>query len=306
VERRKPEWLSVRPPSGPRYLAIKDVARTRRLATVCEEARCPNVAECWGGGTATFMMMGETCTRGCRFCAVATAKQPPPPDPDEPRHLVEAICAMGLDYVVLTSVNRDDLPDEGAGHVARCIATLRHDLPALLVEVLIPDFSGRTDLIADVVAAGPHVLAHNLETVARLTPRVRDRRAGYAQSLSVLREVGRIAPHLFTKSSLMLGLGETTAEVLASMRDLREEGVALLTLGQYLQPTRQHLPVEEFIAPETFAWYERVGLELGFAFVAAGPLVRSSYRAGELFMSRVLRAGAAVAPVAARAMPAEA
>jgi len=284
----KPPWLRVRPPGGESYLRIKSLLRENGLHTVCEEAQCPNVGECWGGGTATFMLMGDTCTRGCRFCAVKTAKVGAPLDPDEPSKVAASIAALGLDYVVLTSVDRDDLPDQGAAHVAETIARLRASDPRLLVEVLIPDFQGRRDLLQTVVEAGPHVLAHNVETVARLTPTVRDARAGYRQSLSVLRMGKEIRPGQVTKSSLMVGLGETDDEVVAAMRDLREAGVDVLTIGQYLRPSAWHLPVDGYVPPERFRRYEEIGLSLGFAYVASGPLVRSSYRAGEYFLKSYL------------------
>jgi lipoyl synthase len=243
------------------------------------------------------MLMGDTCTRGCRFCSVKTARHPGPLDAEEPLHIAETVRAMGLDYVVLTSVNRDDLPDQGAGHFAETIRRTRLACPELLVEVLIPDFQGRPDLLDQIVAAEPAVLAHNLETVERLQGPVRDPRASFAQSLAVLHHLKRAAPQRFTKSSLMLGLGETEAEVLEAMRALRAVDVDFLTLGQYLQPDRRKLEVCEFIHPDVFRRLERAGLELGFAYVAAGPLVRSSYRAAEFYIARQVRAGRA-APAA--------
>ena len=285
----KPSWLKVRLPGSPRYRQIKDRARELRLSTVCEEARCPNIGECWGGGTATFMVMGDTCTRGCRFCAVKTMRTPPPLDVDEPTNVASAIAEMGLDYVVLTSVDRDDLPDQGASHFAACVDAIRAASPRTMVEVLIPDFQGRIDLLAPIIASRPEVLAHNVETVERLTPRVRDPRAGYHQSLRVLAGIKATEPTLFTKSSLMVGVGETEPEMIRSMRDLREVGCDFLTIGQYLQPTQKHLVVEEFVHPDLFARYEQIGLELGFAYVASGPLVRSSYKAGEFFIRRLIK-----------------
>ena len=289
--RGKPHWLKVKIPQGERYLWIRDRARTHNLHTVCEEARCPNVGECWESGTATFMLLGDKCTRVCRFCSVGTAKSPPGPDPEEPGHIADTIRAMGLDYVVLTSVNRDDLEDQGAGHFAETIRQTRQASPALLIEVLIPDFQGERRLLDIIVQARPAVIAHNLETVARLSPGVRDPRAGYAQSLSVLAILKELAPTLKTKSSLMLGLGETEGEVLEAMADLRAAGVDFLTLGQYLQPHRGKLPVREFLPPERFEALEQAGLEMGFAYVAAGPLVRSSYRAAEFYIARQLAGG---------------
>jgi lipoic acid synthetase len=286
---RKPDWLKVKVPQGERFAWIKGRARELKLHTVCEEARCPNIGECWQGGTATFMLMGDTCTRGCRFCSVKTARHPGALDPTEPRHIAETIRAMALDYVVLTSVNRDDLPDQGAGHFAETIRRTQLANPELLIEVLIPDFQGQPHLLDTIVAARPAVIAHNLETVERLQHPVRDPRAGFAQSLAVLDYVKRNAPHIKTKSSLMLGLGETEEEVLEAMRALRAVEVDFLTLGQYLQPERRKLKVWRFVPPQEFARLERAGLALGFDYVAAGPLVRSSYRAAEFYIARRLR-----------------
>ncbi|HEX9842482.1 MAG TPA: lipoyl synthase [bacterium] len=287
---RKPDWLKVKVPQGERFNWIRNRARGLHLHTVCEEARCPNIGECWQGGTATFMLMGDTCTRGCRFCSVKTARHPAALDAEEPAHIAETVRAMGLDYVVLTSVNRDDLPDQGAGHFAETIRRAQLASPDLLIEVLIPDFQGRAELIDKIVAARPAVIAHNVETVERLQDVVRDPRAGFAQSLGVLEHVRRSAPHIRTKSSLMLGVGETEAEVLETMGALRAIGCDFLTLGQYLQPDRRKLKVQAFIRPDVFKRLEQAGLEMGFGYVAAGPLVRSSYRAAEFFISRQLRA----------------
>jgi lipoic acid synthetase len=279
----KPEWLKVRMPGGGRYELVKQTLRELQLHTVCEEASCPNVGECWGSGTATVMLMGKTCTRGCRFCDVASG-MPEPLDPLEPRHLAEAVGRLGLDYLVVTSVNRDELSDGGASHFAQAIVELRRAAPKTLVEVLTPDFQGShaaLDMIAD---AGPTVAAHNIETVERLTPKVRDRRASYRQSLDVLAYYK--SRGMRTKSSLMVGVGEEPSEVVQAMRDLRSVDCDILTIGQYLRPSEKHLAVEEFVKPEQFAAYEREGLALGFKFVAAGPLVRSSYKAGEFFIQR--------------------
>lgn len=299
----KPPWLKVKMPGSPRYQAIKERARELKLSTVCEEARCPNIGECWGGGTATFMVMGDTCTRGCRFCAVKTARKPAPLDPDEPQNVAEAIAEMGLDYVVVTSVDRDDQPDQGAGHFAACIRSIRERSPRTLIEVLIPDFRGDEALLAQVVDAKPDVIAQNVETVERLTHVVRDPRAGYRQSLDLLRNIKRMDPTRFTKSSLMVGVGETRDEMLAAMRDLREVGCDFLTIGQYLQPTPKHLPVLEFVTPEMFAEYEQIGLEMGFHYVASGPLVRSSYKAGEFFIQRFIEKNRGVEAPAVEAHP---
>jgi lipoic acid synthetase len=287
VNARKPGWLRVGVPGGERYGRVRDTLSGLNLHTVCAEAHCPNVAECWGGGTATVMLMGDTCTRGCRFCQVKTAARPPALDPDEPRHIAEAVRKLSLDYVVVTSVDRDDLPDGGAAHFAEAIRRLK-EVPGLLVEVLTPDFQGDADAVRTVGRASPDVFANNLETVRRLTPAVRDGRAGYDQTLGVLERMKREFPGVVTKSSIMVGLGEGAAEVEQSMRDLRAVGVEVLTLGQYLRPSAWHLPVVEFVTPEAFAAYESEGRRLGFRYVASGPLVRSSYRAGELFMKGVL------------------
>ncbi len=289
LSERKPEWLRVRPPSGENYGHLKTLLRAGSLHTVCEEAHCPNVAECWGGGTATIMLLGDVCTRGCRFCAVTSGNPHGLVDADEPRKVAEAIADLGLRYVVLTSVDRDDLPDGGADHFARTIREVKRRDPDILVEALIPDFAGDLDAVRTVVDSGPDVLDHNLETVRRLQGVARDRRANYDQSLSVLRGAKGMRVGLFTKSSLMLGLGETRDEVLQAMRDLRANRVDLLTLGQYLRPSAWHLPVQEYVSPEAFDSLREAGEALGFAYVAAGPLVRSSYRAGEFFLEKALR-----------------
>ena len=286
----KPRWLKVRMPGSPRYREIKARSRELRLATVCEEAQCPNIGECWGGGTATFMVMGDICTRGCRFCAVNTRRKGQPLDPEEPRNVALAIQEMDLDYVVVTSVDRDDLDDGGAAHFASCIQEIRVQAPKTLVEVLIPDFAGHVGHLLTVVLAEPNVIAHNIETVERLTPTVRDPRAQYAQSMEVLQNIKTMAPQRLTKSSIMVGFGETPNEVKQTMQDLRNVGVDFLTVGQYLQPTKKHHKVIDFIHPEVFQEYETMGKELGFAYVASGPLVRSSYKAGEYFMRQYINA----------------
>jgi len=270
-------------PHGARFEHVQRTLEGLRLETVCRSARCPNVGECWGGGTATVMLMGAACTRGCRFCAVRSAARPPPLDPDEPRRVADGVRALGLDYVVLTSVDRDDLPDGGASHLAEAIRRLRA-IPHLLVELLAPDFRGDPEAVRVVGRAAPDVFATNLETVRRLTPTVRDPRAGYDQTLEVLARVRREFPGLVTKSSIMLGLGETEGEVWQALRDLRAAGVEIVTLGQYLRPSPWHLPVVEAVPEERFAALARAARRLGFRQVASGPLVRSSYRAGELFL----------------------
>jgi len=286
-------------PGGERYQRVKETLSTLRLHTVCAEAHCPNVGECWSGGTATVMLMGDVCTRGCRFCQVKTAARPPALDPDEPRHLAEAVAKLGLDYIVVTSVDRDDLPDGGASHFAEAIRRLKA-IPGLLVEVLTPDFQGDAEAVRTVGRAAPDVFANNIETVRRLTPVVRDARATYRQTLEVLARVKAEFPGVVTKSSIMAGLGETEGELVETMRDLRDHGVEILTLGQYLRPSAWHLPVAEFVTPERFEALRQRGLALGFRYVASGPLVRSSYRAAELFLRGELAArpepGPAVAP----------
>jgi lipoyl synthase len=282
-EATKPRWLRVPMPGGERYRKVKETLRGLSLHTVCQEASCPNVGECWGGGTATVMLMGDVCTRGCRFCDVKTAQHPPPLDPDEPRHLAEAIAELGLDYIVVTSVDRDDVPDGGAAHFADAIVRLKA-IPGLLVEVLTPDFRGDAEAVRTIGRARPDVFANNIETVRRLTPVVRDARAGYDQTLAVLARMKAEFPAIVTKSSIMAGLGETDAEIEETMVDLRAAGVEILTLGQYLRPSAWHLPVVEWVTPERFAAWREVGLRHGFRYVASGPLVRSSYRAAELFI----------------------
>ena len=269
--------------AGGRHTEVQRTVREHRLATVCEESMCPNIGECWGNGTATIMLMGGICTRACRFCAVDTGNPHGRLDAEEPANAARSVALMGLRYVVLTSVDRDDLPDGGAAHYADCIRAIKARNPATAVEALTPDFSGQKAAVATVVSAGLEVFAHNLETVRRLTPAVRDARAGYDQSLAVLahaRDVSATLPgRILTKSSLMLGLGETEEEVAQAMDDLRASGVSLLTLGQYLRPTVNHLPVIRFVHPDEFSAYRRLGLEKGFMEVVSGPLVRSSYRA---------------------------
>lgn len=283
IRSAKPGWLRVTLPGGARYQRVRETLQRLKLHTVCAEAQCPNVGECWGGGTATVMLMGDTCTRGCRFCQVKTAAQPPPLDPQEPRHVAEAIAQLGLEYIVVTSVDRDDLPDGGAGHFADAIRRLK-EIPGLLVEVLTPDFRGDAAAVRTVGRAAPDVFANNIETVRRLTPVVRDARAGYDQTLAVLQRMHDEFPKVVTKSSIMVGLGETEAEVAETMRDLRAHHVDILTLGQYLRPSAWHLPVQEWVTPERFNRYRELGLSMGFRYVASGPLVRSSYRAAELFL----------------------
>lgn len=276
---RKPPWLRVRLPSGGRYQSVRATVDEHRLATVCQESHCPNIGECWSAGTATIMLMGSVCTRACRFCSVDTGNPNGWLDPEEPVNAARSVSLMGLKYVVITSVDRDDLPDGGAAHYAACIRAIKRENPQTAVEALTPDFAGSEVAVTEVVTAGLDVFAQNLETVERLTHPVRDPRAGYQQTLNVLAMGKRAAPGILTKSSLMLGLGETDDEIYQAMDDLRAHDVDVLTLGQYLRPTVNHLPVARWVTPEAFEAYREEGLARGFREVASGPLVRSSYRA---------------------------
>lgn len=283
---RKPEWLRVRIPSGENYFKVKHTLVHQQLHTVCEEAQCPNIAECWDTGTATIMIMGDTCTRGCRFCAVNSGK-PTTLDVGEPERVAMAIKEWGLRYVVITAVCRDDLEDGGAEHMAKTIQAVKRLAPKTKVEPLIPDYNGSEESIKKITSSHPEVISHNVETVARLITKVRDRRASYEQSLRVLKKIKEIDPRIYTKSSIMLGLGETEKEVLATLRDLRAVGVDIVTMGQYLQPTLGHLSVVEYITPQKFNDYKKIAKLIGFAYVASGPLVRSSYKASELFLDSI-------------------
>lgn len=282
-QEKKPDWIKVRLPSNPVFFSTKALISDLRLHTVCESAQCPNRWECWSGGTATFMIAGDRCTRACGFCAVDTAK-PFPLEEDEPQRVAEAIRRMKLKHVVITAVARDDVKDGGALHFAKTIEAIREMDPTITIEILTPDFNGKEDSLQTVINAKPHIFNHNLETVARLTPLVRSR-AKYQLSLDFLkraRELAEVAGwKMSTKSGLMLGLGETEEEIFQAMDDLREADVTVLTLGQYLRPTPQHLPVVEYIKPETFNLYGEIARRKGFAFVASGPLVRSSYHAAD-------------------------
>ena len=288
---RKPPWLRVKIAGGGRYERVRSTVREHALATVCEESHCPNVGECWSNGTATIMLMGAVCTRACRFCSVDTGNPGGWLDPQEPANAARSVSLMGLRYVVLTSVDRDDLADGGAAHYAACIRAIKARNPDTAVEALTPDFSGDHGAVATVVNSGLEVFAQNLETVERLTSEVRDPRAGYQQTLDVLLAAKSIRPEILTKSSLMLGLGENDEEIIASLEDLRAHEVDVVTLGQYLRPTRNHLPVHRWVHPEEFERYRQWGLELGFTEVAAGPLVRSSYRADRILAGNNLGLG---------------
>jgi len=302
----KPDWLKVPIPAGPVVAGLEQTLRERNLHTVCEEARCPNMGECWASGTATFMVLGDVCTRGCRFCAVKTHKNGTPVDADEPRKVAEACVAMGLKYVVLTMVDRDDLPDGGAGHVAATIRAIKQSKPDMLVEALVGDWladgnAAETERqIATVLEGGPDVYAHNVETVLRLTPRVRDHRCSYARSLGTLRTAKKLRPGIVTKSSLMLGLGESEREVEQAMDDLREHDVDVVTFGQYLRPTVLHLPVREHVTPARFAALQQRAEKKGFLYVASGPLVRSSYKAAEFYIAGMLQQRRALAAAASQ------
>jgi len=284
----KPAWLKAEMPSGENYEKLRNTVRSLKLATVCEEARCPNISECWGGAketaTATIMIMGDTCTRGCTFCSVKTSRAPAPLDPMEPDNVSKAIKEWGLAYVVLTSVDRDELPDQGSAHFAETVRLLKERVPKLTVECLTPDFRGNQEFIEKVAVSGLDVYAHNLETVKRLQKRVRDYRAGYDQSLEVLRYAKQVNPKLVTKTSLMLGLGEEAHEIEEALQDLRKNDVDVITFGQYLRPSKKHRKVDRYYTPEEFAHWQAVAEGMGFKYVASGPLVRSSYKAGELFL----------------------
>ena len=280
---RHPEWIRVRAPYGENYGQLKGLVHGLALHTVCEEAFCPNIGECWGAGTATIMILGDTCTRVCRFCAVKTGNPGGIVDGDEPARAADAIAELKLNYVVVTSVDRDDLPDGGAAIFAETVRQIKTKSPKTLVEILTPDFRGVMNNVRAVVESKPHVFGQNIETVRRLTHVLRDRRAGYDQTLNVLRMVKELDPDMRTKSSILVGMGETPDEVLETMQDLRRAQVDLLAIGQYLQPThlKRHLPLVEYVHPDQFAKYREAGMQLGYKYVASGPLVRSSYRAWE-------------------------
>ncbi len=292
----KPEWLAIRPASTEKYNDIKNRVKELGLHTVCVEAHCPNITECWSSGTATFMVLGDTCTRGCHFCAVQKGNQGINVDRMEPSKLAQVIKEWKLDYVVITSVCRDDLPDQGSSHFAECIKEIKAGAPGTLVEVLIPDFRGDTGSLEHIVQARPDVIGHNIETVRRLSPNVRDRRASYEQSLSVLQNVKRLDSRIYTKSAIMLGLGETDEEIVEAMKDLREHGVDFLAIGQYLRPLSNgfYSEVKEYVTPERFEALKKKALELGFLYCAAGPFVRSSYKAGEHFIKSIVKGGSPV------------
>lgn len=278
----KPRWLRAQLPSGAGFSGTRKIVHEHRLSTVCEESMCPNIGECWNAGTATIMVLGSVCTRACRFCAVDTGNPKGWLDPEEPANAARAVELMGLKYVVITSVDRDDLDDGGASHYAACVREIKKLNPTTAVEALTPDFEGVREHVELVVDSGLDVFAQNVETVERLTHPVRDPRAGYGQTLDVLRHAKAFRPNVLTKTSLMLGLGERDNEIMQTMHDLRRANVDILTLGQYLRPTPNHLPVQRYVTPEEFEAYRAEGLEAGFLEVVAGPMVRSSYRAEQV------------------------
>jgi lipoyl synthase len=281
---RRPEWMKVRAPSADsRYFEVRNLIHGQSLHTICEEARCPNISECWGRGTATFQILGDTCTRACRYCYVNSGKPEHPPDPLEPLRLAQTAAQMGLKHVVVTSVDRDDVPDRGAGHYAATIRALKNKVPEASVEVLTPDFLGvEEQALRTVLAARPEVFNHNIETVRRLHPRMRGAKASYDKALWLLERAKELADYpVLTKSGIIVGLGETNEEVVETMRDLREHGVDVVTIGQYLQPSSKHAQIDRWVHPDEFRWFREQGEELGFGSVFSGPLVRSSYRADE-------------------------
>ncbi len=279
---RKPDWLRLNHSFTPKFKEVKSIVKENHLNTVCEEAMCPNINECWSHGTATFMLLGDVCTRACKFCAVDTGNPRGRLDKKEPYKVAQSIKKMSLKYAVLTSVNRDDLADGGAKHYSNTIEAIKYACPKVVVEALTPDFEGKNKSISILLSSSLDVFAQNVETVERLTARVRDPRAGYQQTLNVLEKAKKLSPEVLTKTSLMLGLGETTKEIQSTMVDAYSVGVEILTLGQYLRPTLNHLPVERYIPPEEFLHYKNMAKEIGFKEVASGPMVRSSYRADKV------------------------
>ncbi|OIV96738.1 hypothetical protein TanjilG_11734 [Lupinus angustifolius] len=303
----KPKWMKLSVPGGENYVQIKKSLHKQKMGfklnTVCEEAKCPNLAECWSGGktgtaTATIMILGDTCTRGCRFCNVKTSRTPPPPDPDEPTNVAEAIVSWGLEYVVITSVDRDDLPDQGSGHFTETVQKLKILKPSMLIEALVPDFRGDADCVEKVAKSGLNVFAHNIETVEELQSAVRDHRANFKQSLDVLMMAKDYAPAgTLTKTSIMLGCGETPDQVVKTMEKVKAAGVDVMTFGQYMRPSKRHMPVSEYITPEAFENYRTLGMEMGFRYVASGPMVRSSYKAGEFYIKSMIESDRAASPL---------
>jgi lipoic acid synthetase len=289
AESRKPEWFKVKLVENDRYRTIDGLVKKHNLSTVCSEARCPNIYECWGKGTATFMLMGDTCTRACKFCHVKTGNPKGVLDANEPQKVADSVKTLSLSYIVLTSVNRDELPDEGSQHFADTVRAIKNVNSSILVETLTPDFRRtQKESIQRMIDSDVDVLAHNVETVRRLVPAIRDARCRHDTSLQFHKTAKELKPSIMTKSSIMLGIGETKEEVLECMEELRAVGVDIVTLGQYLQPTKNHHPVVRYVHPDEFKDYEKLGLEMGFRFVASGPMVRSSYRAAEAFIEKTL------------------
>lgn len=286
---KKPNWLKIRLNTSGDFHLVKESMKSRRLFTVCEEARCPNIFECWTRRTATILLLGATCTRHCRFCSVKSGNPQGIIDEQEAEKAAQTVRTMNLRYAVLTCVDRDDLADGGAAHLARTFSAIRTGNPDVIIEALVGDFRGNLASLKTILDAPINVYGHNIETIRRLTPHIRDRRATYDQSLRCLAEAKRLKPELPTKSSIMVGFGESKEEVIETMKDLRNIGVDFFTIGQYLQPTKMHTPVIAYVSPEQFAEYQRIGLDLGFLHVASGPLVRSSYRASEHFIETMLR-----------------
>ena len=279
---RKPKWLRIKSQNSSKFRELKEIVSHKKLHTVCEEAMCPNIQECWSHGTATFMLLGSVCTRACKFCAVDTGNPKGQIDGKEPEKVANSIAQMNLKYAVLTSVNRDDLEDGGAMHFAQTVVSIKKEAPGVIIEALVPDFLGKRESIETLLDSNVEVFAQNLETVKRLTHQVRDHRAGYEQTLEVLAYAKKYSPKTISKTSLMLGLGESEDELLESFNDIRSAGVDVLTLGQYMRPTINHLPVERWYSPEEFQYMKKLALDIGFKEVASGPLVRSSYRADKI------------------------
>lgn len=299
TRKRLPPWFKIRLSSNSTFTQVKSQVKGKGLATVCEEAQCPNMSECWSGGTATFMLMGDTCTRGCRFCSVKTGNPKSMLDPFEPQKLAEVIKNFNITYAVITSVTRDDLLDGGARHIAKCLNEVQKQCPEILLEILIPDFRGKKESLEIVLSSNPKVLAHNIETIERLTQVVRDGRANYRQSIEVLRQSKVFRPDILTKSSIMVGFDETEEEVIQAMKDLRDADVDIVTFGQYLAPSQMHLEVQKYVTPKQFDRYKEIAMGLGFLYCASGPMVRSSYKAGELFLENYVNRPAQPPPTAA-------
>lgn len=286
----KPKWIRAKLPTKKEFGEIKSLLRDQNLHTVCEEAFCPNRTECWESGTATFLLMGSFCTRRCKFCDVETRNPHQYLNQSEPENLAQAVRKLGLKYVVLTSVTRDDLSDGGAEHLSRCIKRVREKNSGVLVEILIPDFQGNMEALMKVVDCKPEVIGHNIETTEFLTPIVRDKKASFEQSINVLKNIKKLNSNIVTKSSMMLGFGETDEQILAALNELKDAKVDILTLGQYLQPSRKHLEVVEYVEPRKFDYWNKMAQKMGFHYVISGPLVRSSYRAGEIYIQNFLKA----------------